>query len=292
MSEKEIEIDCDLCGSENKKLVIVENGYPISRCLNCGFVYVSRIPEIENGKVIGEYYVEDRAEIETGRKRYEPVTEFLLGEIHRVKSPGKLLDVGCGYGFFLAAARTARWEVFGIDLSETAIEYARTKNDLENVACTDFSAGLFDGDRFDVVNLTNVLEHVPSPTKTLNDCTEVLADSGVLLIRVPNMEFNNLKHTFLPLLRILGLGKGGDLCYLASPPPLHLTGFSDKTLRKYFAKAGLTTVEIKPSKLSAAAEESLILRMFEFSVNLLYKISFRRINLSPTILAVARKSVS
>ncbi|MGB7069794.1 MAG: methyltransferase domain-containing protein [Pyrinomonadaceae bacterium] len=291
MSDRRIEIDCDLCGSVQKKTVAIEYEYPISRCLNCGFVYVSRIPEVENGKVVGEYYTGDRTEIEAGRKRYEAVTEFLLAEIARLKAPGKLLDVGCGYGFFLIEAGKKGWAVFGTDLSEVAVEYARVQHGLENVYLSDLAGPIFEDKKFDVINLTNVLEHVPSPTKTLVDCRNLLDDRGILMVRVPNMRFNDLKNKILPLLRILGIGKGGDLCYLASPPPVHLAGFSDSTLREYFSKVGLDTIEIKPSKLSAAAQERFVFRLFELSVQLLYKISFRKINLSPTILATALKSV-
>jgi 2-polyprenyl-3-methyl-5-hydroxy-6-metoxy-1,4-benzoquinol methylase len=288
MSENKFEINCDLCGSSEKKIITIEDNYPISRCLNCNFVYVSEIPEVENGKVIGEYYEGIEKEIEAGKLRYESVSKFLIAEINRHTAKGKLLDVGCGYGFFLLEAQQNGWEVYGTELSEVAVEYAKTRQNLPNVFYTDLSENVFENQKFEAINLTNVLEHVPSPTKTLLDCKKLLADKGVLTIRVPNMDFNELKRKLMPILKILKLGKDGELTYLASPPPIHLSGFSKKTLRKYFEKLGYQTIEIKPSKLSSLAQENVIYSLFKGIVNVIYKLSFRKINLSPTVLAIAK----
>ena len=165
MQQETIERDCDLCGSSERRLITIENDYPISKCSQCGFVYVSRIPIVEDGKVLGEYYSGDENEIDANKKRYAAVTEFLLDEIGKLKRPGKLLDLGCGYGFFLEKARDAGWEVYGTDLSEIAVEYVRRHHGISNVECAELSNELFPGVKFDAINLTNVLEHVPSPTE-------------------------------------------------------------------------------------------------------------------------------
>jgi 2-polyprenyl-3-methyl-5-hydroxy-6-metoxy-1,4-benzoquinol methylase len=138
--------------------------------------------------------------------------------------------------------------------------------------------------------MTNVLEHVPSPTKTLNDCGNLLESGGVLLVRVPNIDFSRMKTFFIPLIKMLGLGVGGELSYLATEPPKHLTGFTAKTLKKYFEKTGFRTVAVKPSKLSSRAQEHFLYRAFNLFVQLLYKASFNKINISPTVLAIAVRS--
>ena len=290
MTETLKDVDCDLCGSAEKILVKTEDDYPISRCRNCSLIYVSRIPNIEEGKVIGEYYEGTAAEIEASKWRYQDVSEYLVAEINKLhERKGALLDVGCGYGFFLLAAKRSGWQVFGTELSHIAVNYAREKQNLPEVYFSDLSDIEFSVDKFDAINLTNVLEHVPSPTVILDNCASKLAAGGVLLIRVPNMDFHNLKEKFSPLIRFLGLGKGGELTYLATKPPLHLIGYTSRTMEKYFAKAGLETIEVKPSELSAMAKRSVVFRVFEAFVQVLYKISFCRINISPTLLAIAVK---
>jgi 2-polyprenyl-3-methyl-5-hydroxy-6-metoxy-1,4-benzoquinol methylase len=289
MLKNKLYINCDLCGSSEKVLITIENEYPISKCLNCTLIYVNLIPKIENGKFIGEYYEGTEKEIEYGRLRYKLVSEFLIKELNLHATKGKLLDVGCGYGFFLLEAQRNGWEAYGTELSEVAVLYANTKQNLPNVFYTDLSVNIFTNQKFDAINLTNVLEHVPSPTKTLNDCNKLLSNHGVMTIRVPNMNFSELRRKIMPILKILKLGKDTELNYLASPPPLHMYGFTPKTMQKYFDKIGFQTIEIKPSKLSSLAQENFMYSFFEILVNLIYKLTFHRINISPTILAIVKK---
>jgi len=288
MPANTIEVTCDLCGSLNRKLVTIEYDYPIYKCSECTFVYVGKRPEAEDGRVVGEYYEEDRAEVEANRERYTGVIAFLLDEAAKLKKPGKILDVGCGFGFFLLEARARGWEPYGTELSEAAVEIAKTQNGLENVVYADLENADFGGVKFDVINLTNVLEHVPSPTAVLAACKSFLAHGGILLIRVPNMEFNDLKQSLLPILRPMKIVPGGgETCYLASPPPFHLAGFSNRTIRRYFEKTGLRTLAVKPSKLSGMANEKTAYMLFEKAVDAIFRLSFTKINLSPTILAIA-----
>ena len=290
MSEIQKEVNCDLCGSAKKTYLKSEDGYPISRCQNCSLIYVNRIPQIADGKVIGEYYAGTSEEIEASKLRYRKVSQFLTEHINRLRpAKGNLLDVGCGYGFFLLEAQKNGWHVFGTELSHIAVNYAREKQNLPDVFFSDLSDIEFSVDKFDAINLTNVLEHVPSPTQILENCYRRMEIGGILLIRVPNMDFHNLKERFTSILKFAGLAKDGELNYLASPPPLHLIGYTSRTIRKYFSKAGFETIEIKPSKLSSTVERSIIFRVFETFVELLCKVSFRRLNLSPTLLAIAIK---
>jgi 2-polyprenyl-3-methyl-5-hydroxy-6-metoxy-1,4-benzoquinol methylase len=285
-----IEKNCDLCGSAKKRLIREENGYPISECVDCSLVYVNQIPTVENGKVVGEYYSGDDAEIENNRHRYAEVSRYLVDEINRLRpEKGKLMDVGCGYGFFLMEAKKSGWDVYGTDLSDISIDYIRKNHGLENVWCADLPDVELPDGALSAINMTNVLEHVPFPTKTLQECQKLLDDDGILLVRVPNMTFSRVIEFFRPALKFVKVLTADDISYLATMPPIHLTGFSPKTLDQYFAKTGFETVEIKPSKLSTMTERSAAFGLFEKFVNVIFKASFGRINISPTILAVARK---
>jgi 2-polyprenyl-3-methyl-5-hydroxy-6-metoxy-1,4-benzoquinol methylase len=72
-------------------------------------------------------------------------------------SKGNLLDVGCGFGFFLLEAQRNGWEVYGTELSKIAVKYANTKQHLPNVFYADLSEKVFLNQKFEVINLTNVL---------------------------------------------------------------------------------------------------------------------------------------
>jgi len=281
---------CDLCGSTKKKLVKEENSYPIYKCKSCSLLYVSRTLVVKKGKIIDEYYSGEESEIESNRRRYLGVSRFLLEQINFLRpEKGRLLDVGCGYGFFLLDAQREGWDVYGTDLSNVSIDYARKENHLKNVWCVDLPELKLPKNSFNVINMTNVLEHVPYPSKTLNECYDLLMENGVLVVRVPNMIFTQFFEFFRPTLELFGVIKLNSISILASTPPIHLTGFSPKTLEKYFLRVGLETLEIKPSKLSSMASKNITYKIFEVVVKIIYTATFRKINLSPTILAVAKK---
>ena len=98
----------------------------------------------------------------------------------------RLLDIGAGIGTFLAMARDRLgWRVGGTEVSSSAIKIAHDRYGLELVA------GLVEDieiapDSFDMVTLWHVLEHVPSPSRTLAICYRLLASRGWLVIAVPN----------------------------------------------------------------------------------------------------------
>lgn len=80
--------------SQEKVLIKTEDGYPISRCRRCALIFVSRTPEVEQGKVIGEYYSGSDREVESSRLRYKRVSQFLAEQINRLKpAKGKLLEI-------------------------------------------------------------------------------------------------------------------------------------------------------------------------------------------------------
>ena len=91
-------------------------------------------------------------------RRSQHFRRFLKG----AGRPGKLLDVGCGYGFFLRLAQEAGWEAIGVDPDPQAVAYARStlrvealQGDLRDLDFADHS--------FDLVTLWNVLDYVPDP---------------------------------------------------------------------------------------------------------------------------------
>ena len=98
--------------------------------------------------------------------------------------PGTMLDIGSGKGHFLAAARDDGWDVMGIDLSPEAVSYARARYRIDvrvgDIAEVDLA------ERFDVLTLWHVLEHLPRPGETLVRCHSLLRPGGRLVVSVPN----------------------------------------------------------------------------------------------------------
>ena len=170
--------------------------------------------------VVGGY-----AEFESRAAADFPALISLIGRYAGTEK--SLLDVGCGRGFFLEAARTAEFEVKGIDLSDTAAAYARGTLKIP-VRCGMLGEQQDWSNMFDVVVLLSTIEHLPDPLQTLTHINRCLHSGGILL---------------------LVTGLAGDVCDLASPgstqwydAPQHLWVFSRKGLLHILRETGFEMV--------------------------------------------------
>ncbi len=100
---------------------------------------------------------------------------------------GRLLDVGCGPGVNLKTFQEQGWDVYGIDLSETAVTIARERVG-DRIYYGTLDTAPFDDESFDVVVLNHSLEHMFSPIKTLEGVRRLLRPGGMVVIAVPNAE--------------------------------------------------------------------------------------------------------
>jgi SAM-dependent methyltransferase len=127
---------------------------------------------------------EIRATLDRVDERGELGPYFAFGFVP-VQRGGRALDVGCGTGAQMDAARRLGWEVHGVEPSPAAAEFARKTLGLPVVTGTLESAAYPD-EHFDVVNLCHVLEHLPDPVATLREVARVLRPNGLVLLAVPN----------------------------------------------------------------------------------------------------------
>jgi len=98
---------------------------------------------------------------------------------------GRLLDVGCGAGYFLDAARAAGWQVAGVELSEAAAAAARSDLGLDVFTGALVEAG-FPTNDFDLITMFEVLEHMRDPGAALSEAFRLLRPGGLLAVEVPN----------------------------------------------------------------------------------------------------------
>ena len=101
---------------------------------------------------------------------------------------GRLLDMGCGLGFFLKAmAPYKAWDAYGCEISPAAVRYAREQLRLDNVICTRLQDADLPRASFDMIVMWDVLDHIPHPDPLLSHCRTLLKEDGVLFIRSPNV---------------------------------------------------------------------------------------------------------
>jgi SAM-dependent methyltransferase len=194
------------------------------RCRACGTV---QQPSLPSGEELYELYRDMRddayLEEEQGRRR---TARRLLDLIAKSVSRGRLLDVGCGHGLLLDEARKRGYDVKGLDLSRAAAAHAREAYGLE-VAETTLHDPTLDGERYDVIVLADVIEHLDDPLRALDRCAELLAPGGALLLVTPDPASRTA--------RLVGSRWWGYL-------PAHLCLFPLSTLRGLVADRGLEPV--------------------------------------------------
>lgn len=168
----------------------------LNRCCTCGFVYLSSWQEsLENAELLYDYYAhltdEDLAERHSAENRARQ--QALLRKLSTYTTGRKLLDVGCGDGQLLQTATEAGWDAVGIDLSESAVELCRRRGlDASN---TDFFDRSLDTRRFDVIVMSELVEHVHAPHRFLSRAESLLEPGGVLYLTTPN--FGSLARRML-----------------------------------------------------------------------------------------------
>jgi 2-polyprenyl-3-methyl-5-hydroxy-6-metoxy-1,4-benzoquinol methylase len=207
--------------------------YRLRDCANCGLRYWTPL------KIIPEFYEDEGFEAYAGyHTSARPFPPWALPFFDRFPlRTGKLLDVGCGDGSFLARAEKAGFECFGIDLDERSIASAKLSFGLRAVnrsTLEDYVALCKDKDvRFDAITFFEVLEHQDRPSLFLTQVLELLQPGGYLAGSVPNT------NRFLA-----GVDRrvsAGDL------PPHHFLWFSQKTLEKFLRGKGLDSILVYPS---------------------------------------------
>jgi SAM-dependent methyltransferase len=97
--------------------------------------------------------------------------------------PGRLLDVGCGTGEFLAHAHTKGWSVVGVEPGvQAAAEAERLGLDIRRVRALDIPRD----SPFDAITMWHALEHMHDPASQLERAAALLASEGCLVVAVPN----------------------------------------------------------------------------------------------------------
>ncbi|OIO33032.1 MAG: hypothetical protein COX96_06730 [Candidatus Omnitrophica bacterium CG_4_10_14_0_2_um_filter_44_9] len=274
---------CYICGSGEKSFIKKEGRWDIVECKVCSFVYITPLPDEQFLKLHYQQYLPaDAVSIAQWRAMMAEIFRRSLNVIESESNykRGTLLDIGCGYGFFLEKARQKGWRVFGIEPCDHAREYAKSKSlDIEE-------GNLFDrkylDETFDVVTLFYVLEHLPEPLRYLKEVYRILKPGGLLLARVP--------HT-TPIVKILRLFGIRNRLY---DVPSHLSDFSPRTLARALEKTGFNDIHTFPG--GATRPHPLGARMISYSSGLLadflYIISGKRLlvpGVSKTTIARKRK---
>jgi len=247
---------CPACSRETDQVFrFRKNGSDILQCTTCGLGRAETSDFDPTNYYNADYFSGGHADGYSDYRGAEAVLrrEFAgtLGFIRRLGASGKLLELGCAYGFFLKEA-SRHFDVAGIELADDAAAHCRAQGFHVLQGVPD-QANLAQIGRVDVMVLLDVIEHLPQPRETLDLCNRYLNQGGRIVITTG--DFASL------VARLSGPS------WRLMTPPQHLWYFTPESMRRMSAGLGLFVEHLDHPWKSVPA--SLILfqlrRMFGIS---------------------------
>jgi SAM-dependent methyltransferase len=220
---------CPACGAPTpQRRLYRKNGCDIWQCRSCGLGRAEGTGFDPHAYYTGDYFSGHRSDGYSDYRAAEPVLrrEFAhsVELIRDYCRAGRLLDLGCAYGFFLKEAERY-FEVAGIELAEEAAAYCRSAglNVLSGVAD---EANMARIGKVDVITLFDVIEHLPAPHETLALCDRYLKPGGIIMITTGDFAS--------PLARLAGAR------WRLMTPPQHLWFLTPESVRRSATALGLS----------------------------------------------------
>ena len=221
---------CLLCGSVR---ILPLDGYEnnfLFKCSDCGFVFCNRRPSMEELQTHYSKYPRAIGISPITLKRYE---ELLDGfEVYR--KTNNLIDLGCGDGHFLVAAKKRNWNVFGTEFNDEAVMICEKKG--IQMKKGSLNQGDFGDDYFDVITSFEVIEHINEPTQDLDCVKSIVRKGGLVYVTTPN--FNSISRSIL-----------GSRWNVVEYPE-HLCYYTPDTLSRLFKNKGFKKLRLITTGIS------------------------------------------
>jgi SAM-dependent methyltransferase len=202
----------------------LKDGFEITKCSTCGVgrTLVAAFEPEEfytedyfNGGVGGAYRDYEGSHA-TLQREFRGQVEFLKSYLPR---GGKLLEIGCAYGFFLQEAKS-HFEVYGLEIAQSGVDFCH-RNNLPNVKQGVVTEEFLDRfGPFDAVVLLDVVEHIDDMPATMRALVRHLNEGGIVLMTTGDWNSLSARMT-------------GNSWRLLTPP-LHLWFFTSKGLKLLF----------------------------------------------------------
>jgi len=180
-----MQLVCPACARATVHRKLYEkNSCDILQCSTCGLGRAECRSFDVRSYYTEDYFSGGRADGYSDYLGSEPVLrrEFArtVRFIRRLRDGGRLLEIGCAYGFFLEEAQCF-FKVAGIEIADTAVASCRARGlTVINGVAEDSTLGELG--MFDVIVLLDVIEHLPDPRSTLALCRQHLKPAGIIVI--------------------------------------------------------------------------------------------------------------
>ncbi|MEI6349002.1 MAG: class I SAM-dependent methyltransferase [Bacteroidota bacterium] len=207
--------------------------YSMVQCIDCRAYFLSPLPTPEQlQKAYAPSYYGDND------KKFKPVFENVMDFFRNQRAKmatkylpenGKILDIGCGNGGFLASVhKRGKYQLFGIEMDGKAAQRAQQHPEI-NLTIGAFNSTSFPNHSFDLITLFHVFEHLENPSETLDSIGYLVKKDGYLIISFPNIASRQSRRFTSNWLHL--------------DPPRHLQFFEPKDFISIMGKRGFQLVK-------------------------------------------------
>jgi len=238
-------INCPICNESKAVDYCTKDLFCYKRCVSCGMIYMN--PRLNNeatlsfyNSLANEIYNKSKFHTSAGstiiddginKENLELIQEYYLnnketGKIYKKK----ILEIGCGNGYFLKAAVDAGLEAYGVELNEKNIQVAKESSGAVAIYNDDLLSLPLSDASFDIIYMRDVIEHLHDPIAILTKINQLLKPEGIVFIETHNIE--GLIHKLV---------RGKHTCIFGFEHPVH---WSPATLKKALNTCGLNTLSI------------------------------------------------
>ena len=202
----------------------------LCQCRNCSMVFSCINPTPEQLENHYKGY---------GRNDYlSPITikryHEILDAFEAVRKTNRILDVGCGIGYFLDVAKSRGWEVYGTEYTDSAVTICEDKGITMHAGA--LNPQNYSAESFDVITSFEVIEHINTPNEEVQRIFSLLRKGGYFYVTTPN--FNSLLRYYLgPKYNVIGW-------------PEHLSYYTPKTLTALMLNHGFKKVWVQSTGIS------------------------------------------
>ncbi|MCF8370723.1 MAG: class I SAM-dependent methyltransferase [Bacteroidales bacterium] len=230
---------CRLCNSSNLTLYYTQgnkNQFKLYKCGNCALV---------NLDLDGIDITQNQEKYEYDSELPDPLNPiFNKGNMgtyafikKKIKDKGIFLDIGCGNGALLFYAKQDGWLVKGLELSEKLAQEVKRKYDIEVTPINFMALDNFE-EKYNLVALRHVLEHIPDSRLALSKLYNLLIPGGHAVLEFPNIEGISFK-----IKRFLAKTGLTQKKYKPGFVPGHCNEFSRKSFTWLATKMGFQIVK-------------------------------------------------
>ena len=220
---------CQCCGHQEMRAIERIEEYEQMLCDSCGYVRF-----IHLSKEVSHLLYETDADYNDDLSVANDFEDFIhwnhIKALRYISAEfpagsASFLDVGCFNGFFVKKLLSLGFNARGIDFNNAAIEFGRSRYGLENfITNNTLEHMLLQEERFDVITLFEVIEHLENINDVLSKVSNLLTEGGIIIISTPN----------------------SNMCWRPDLdfPPHHLSRFSPGALRSCVKHFGFQPVQL------------------------------------------------